>query len=155
MEIRLASCREIPEMIRLLQQVGQVHHDIRPDLFRDGAQKYDPQSLTELLQDPHRPVFAAMEGDAMLGYCFCILRVTEGDPVRMDEKTLYIDDLCVDETLRGHHVGKALYEYAEAYAKSIGCDTITLNVWCGNEAAMAFYRNRGMKPRNITMEAKL
>ena len=39
MEIRLAQTGEIPGMIDLLRQVGQVHHEIRPDLFRSGAQK--------------------------------------------------------------------------------------------------------------------
>ena len=43
MEIRMARLEDIPEMIRLLRQVGQMHHEIRPDLFRAGAQKYTPQ----------------------------------------------------------------------------------------------------------------
>ncbi len=155
MEIRKATSREIPGMIDLLQQVGQVHHRIRPDLFRAGAQKYDEAALEALLADPHRPIFAALEGDKLLGYCFCILRITENDPVLLDQKSLYIDDLCVDETIRGMHVGKALYDHTVDYAKSMGCDTITLNVWCGNDSAMAFYAHRGLKARNIYMEAKL
>ena len=155
MEIRFASTREIPGMIDLLLQVGQVHHKIRPDLFRAGAQKYDEASLTELLKDPNRPIFAAVEGDKLLGYCFCIVEITKDHPVLMDQKSLYIDDLCVDEDTRGRHVGSALYDYAVNYAKEIGCDTVTLNVWCDNDSAMAFYESRGLKPRNIHMEAKL
>ena len=41
MNIRFAAERDIPQMIDLLKQVGEVHHRIRPDLFRAGAQKYD------------------------------------------------------------------------------------------------------------------
>ena len=41
MEIRFAETRDIPGMINLLLEVGEVHHRIRPDLFRAGAQKYD------------------------------------------------------------------------------------------------------------------
>ena len=155
MEIRLAQNRDIPGMIRLLQQVGEVHHKIRPDLFRCGAQKYNESDLEELLKDPSRPIFAAVEEDALLGYCFCIIEETVGNPVLMDDKTLYIDDLCVDETIRGKHVGKALYEYTRAYAKEIGCRSVTLNVWCGNDSAMAFYEKRGLKPRKIYMEDRL
>ena len=155
MEIRFASTREIPGMIDLLLQVGEVHHKIRPDLFRAGAQKYDEAALTELLKDPNRPIFAAVEGDKLLGYCFCIVEITKDHPVLMDQKSLYIDDLCVDEDTRGRHVGSALYDYAVNYAKEIGCDTVTLNVWCGNDSAMAFYESRGLKPRNSHMEAKL
>ena len=155
MEIRNACAGDIPGMIELLLQVGEVHHKIRPDLFRSGAQKYDETALEALLQDPNRPIFAAVEDGKLLGYCFCILEITKDNPVLMDQKSLYIDDLCVDENTRGKHVGTALYDYTCAYAREIGCDTITLNVWCGNDSAMAFYESRGLSPRNIHMEAKL
>lgn len=152
MEIRFAETKDIPGIIDLLLQVGEVHHRIRPDLFRAGAQKYDEAALEELLKDPSRPIFAAMDGDTMLGYCFCILEVTKDNPVLLDRKSLYIDDLCVDENCRGRHVGQALYDYAVNYARQISCDSITLNVWCGNDRAMAFYEKQGLKPRNIHME---
>ena len=152
MEIRLANPSDIPGMIRLLKQVGQVHHDIRPDLFRDGAQKYGEADLSELLKDGTRPIFVGIEDGKMLGYCFCILEEVKGDPVLRDVKSLYIDDLCVDETARGCHVGSRLYDHVCAYAKSIGCRSVTLNVWCGNDSAMRFYESRGMKPRKIYME---
>ena len=45
------------------------------------------------------------------------------------------DDICVDEHARGKHVGKALYEYVREYARFIGCNNITINVWEGNDAA--------------------
>ena len=155
MEIRLANTSDIPGMIRLLQQVGQVHHDIRPDLFRDGAQKYSPSDLEALLQDATRPIFVGVEDGRMLGYCFCILEEVKDNPVLCDVKSLYIDDLCVDETIRGKHVGTKLYDHVCAYARSIGCRSVTLNVWCGNDSAMGFYESRGMKPRKIYMETAL
>ena len=155
MEIRLANNSDIPGMIELLKQVGEVHHKIRPDLFRDGAQKYSEADLAELLKDKSRPIFVGIEDGRMLGYCFCILEEVKDNPVLCDVKSLYIDDLCVDENIRGKHVGKALYEAAVAYAREIGCDTVTLNVWCGNDSAMTFYQKQGLKPRNIYMEAKL
>lgn len=155
MEIRLACAGDIPGMIDLLLQVGEVHHKIRPDLFRAGAQKYDEAALKELLKDANRPIFAAVEDGKLLGYCFCILETTKDNPVLMDQKSLYIDDLCVDENIRGKHVGSALYDYAVNYARKIGCDTVTLNVWCGNDSAMHFYEKQGLKPRNIHMETVL
>lgn len=155
MEIRFADHRDIPGMIELLKQVGEVHHRIRPDIFRAGAQKYDEAALEALLKDPARPIFAAVKDGKLLGYCFCILETTENDPVLLDGKTLYIDDLCVDEACRGHHVGKALYEHACAYAREMGCRTVTLNVWSGNDSAQRFYEKQGLKPRKTYMEAIL
>ena len=155
MEIRLATINEIPGMIDLLQQVGEVHHKIRPDLFRAGAQKYNETDLEQLLKDESRPIFGAIEDGKLLGYCFCIIEEVKDNPVLCDTKTLYIDDLCVDEACRGKGIATKLYDHVCNYARSIGCDSITLNVWCGNVGAMKFYESRGMKPRKIYMEASL
>ena len=88
----------------------------------------------------------------MVGHAFCQYEELQGDRLLQDIKTLYIDDICVDEELRGHHIGRALYEYVLDYAKSIGCYNITLNVWEGNDSAMAFYRSVGMKVQKTGME---
>ena len=153
MKIRFAESRDIPGLIRLLLQVGQVHHEIRPDLFRGGAQKYDEAALEELLKDPSRPILAALDDrERMLGYAFCILQETAGDPVLADRKVLYIDDLCVDEVCRGQGVATQLYDRVCAYARELGCHAVTLNVWCGNDSAMRFYEARGLKPQKIGME---
>ena len=155
MTIRFACDRDIPGMIDLLQQVGAIHHQIRPDLFRAGAQKYDEAALNALLTDPNRPILAAEIEGKLVGYAFCILQVTENDPVLCDRKVLYIDDLCVEETLRGQGIAGALYERVLEYARELGCDAVTLNVWCGNENAMKFYEKCGLKPQKIGMETIL
>lgn len=152
MNIVFANTSHIPGIIRLLQQVGGLHHQIRPDLFRSGAQKYNTTDLEELLKDPSRPVFIAEENGSVLGYAFCVLQITEENPVLCDRKALYIDDLCVDETCRGKHVGQALYHHVCTYAREIGCQAVTLNVWCGNDSAMAFYEKMGLRPQKIGME---
>lgn len=155
MNILLANESHIPGMIRLLQQVGQVHRDIRPDIFRGGAQKYDEAALAELLKDPSRPIFIAEEEETVLGYCFCIHKAYADDPVLADRKELYIDDLCVDENCRGQGIGKKIYEDIVRYAKMRGVHSVTLNVWCCNEGAMKFYEKLGLKPQKIGMELVL
>ena len=155
MNIRFAEEKDIPQMIDLLKQVGQVHHEARPDLFRVGAQKYDEAALKRLLADPNRPIIAGVEEDKMIGYAFCILQQIKGDPVLCDRKTLYIDDLCVDQAVRGGGVAQAIYQGVLDYARSIHCDAVTLNVWCGNDRAMHFYEKCGFKPQKIGMELTL
>ena len=155
MEIRFAQNRDIPGLIKLLYQVGDVHHQIRPDIFRSGAIKYTEPELEAILADENSPIFVMVEKVTVLGYCFCQMREYRGITVLTDRKEIYIDDLCVDETVRGRHVGKQLYEHTCAWAKSIGCNFVTLNVWCGNDSAMAFYEKRGLTPRSITMEVSL
>ena len=155
MDIRFARTEDVPEILRLLRQVGRVHHDARPDLFRSDAQKYGPSQVIAMLDQPGAPIFVATEGDSLLGYCFCLIKTYEKDPVLCDNKELYIDDLCIDETRRGQHIGKTLYEAACRYAKESGCARITLNVWYGNDSAMAFYKALGMQPQKLTMEQEV
>lgn len=155
MNIRRAESQDIPGMIALLYQVGDVHHLIRPDIFRDRAIKYTPEQLEELLADETKPIFVCDDGGFIAGYCFCQIRDYAGSTVQTERKELYIDDLCVDENCRGQHVGTLLYDHAVAFAKEVGCQFLTLNVWCGNEGAMRFYENAGLTPRHIMMETKL
>jgi ribosomal protein S18 acetylase RimI-like enzyme len=149
--IRKAEKRDIASIIGLLHQVDMVHHVIRPDLFKPNTTKYDEQELVDLLDDASKPIFVFDDGK-VLGHAFCMITEVKDDKLLQNIKTLYIDDICVDEKARGRHVGKALYEHVRDYAQSIGCQNITLNVWEGNDAALCFYRNMGMKVQKTTME---
>lgn len=141
---------------RLLYQVADVHHQGRPDLFRANAKKYCDAEICRILADPDTPVFAAVDAqNTVMGYAFCILQEKKDHPLLMDCKTLYLDDLCVEESLRGRHIGKALLEHVRSYAKEIGCYHLTLNVWNCNPAAMRFYEANGFKPLKVGMEAML
>ena len=156
MNIRRATERDIPGLNRLLEQVLMVHHVGRPDLFKSGAKKYNDEELKEILVDDSRPIFVGVdESEEVMGYAFCIFQQHIGSHILTDIKTLYIDDLCVDETLRGQHVGRQLYDYVVQFAKDSGCYNVTLNVWSCNESAMRFYEKCGLKPQKIGMEVIL
>ena len=152
--IRRAEIKDIPGIIELLHQVNMVHHVLRPDLFKPYTTKYNEQELEALIGDDSKPIFVFEDG-GVLGHAFCMITEVKGDKLLQDIKTLYIDDICIDEKARGQHVGKALYEYVRDYAASIGCNNITLNVWDGNDAALSFYKNMGMKVQKTTMEIVL
>lgn len=155
MMIRRAIEKDIPKMGDLLRQVCLVHHNGRPDIFKVGR-KYSDAELQELLQDENRPILVAVDDtDTVLGYCFCIYQQHVDNAVLTDIKTLYIDDLCVDESLRGQHIGKTLYEAAVRLAKDSGCYNLTLNVWSCNASAMRFYEAQGLTPQKVCMELVL
>ncbi len=153
MTIKKAADENIPGLARLLEQVLMVHHNGRPDLFKADTRKYTDKELHDILADPDRPVFAAVDEDGTVkGYAFCVLEHHADDNILTDIKTLYIDDLCVDEACRGAHIGTALYEYVLAYAKEQGCYNVTLNVWSCNPGALKFYEACGLVPYKIGME---
>ncbi len=153
MRIRRAEEKDMPGILNLLAQVLMVHHNGRPDLFKGGVRKYTEQELAELIKDDTRPIFVGVdEEDEVLGYAFCVFIQHLNDNILTDIRTLYIDDLCVDEQIRGQHVGKQLYEYVLDFAKAQGCYNVTLNVWALNEGAMKFYEACGLVPQKIGME---
>lgn len=150
--IRKAEEKDIPRITNLLLQVHKVHSDIRPDLFRRGSKKYDENELKEIISDNERPIFTAVdEKDCVLGYAFCVFQHF-GDKSLEKHDTLYIDDLCVDENMRGMHIGTALYKYVLNFAKDSGCYNVTLNVWEGNESAKKFYEKMGLFVQKYSME---
>lgn len=151
LRIRKANIADVSRIIELLHQVNMVHHVIRPDLFKPHTTKYNEQEVTSMLHDDSKPIFVYDDG-TVSGYAFCQITEVKDNQLLQDIKTLYIDDICVDEQARGKHIGKALYEHVRDYAQSIGCNNITLNVWEGNDPALGFYRNMGMKVQKTTME---
>ena len=152
MKLRNAENKDIPRLGELLLQVLEVHHSARPDLFKSGATKYTNAELFEILKDENRPIFVAEENGEVVGYVFCILVQYKDSNILTDIKTLYIDDLCVDENVRGKGIGHSLYNYVVEYAKACGCYNVTLNVWADNKSALAFYEKIGLHKQKIGME---
>lgn len=153
MNIRRAKQKDMPGINSLLRQVLMVHHNGRPDLFKAGAKKYTDEQLAELIRDDKKPIFVCVdESEEVLGYAFCVWQQHINNEILTDIKTLYIDDLCVDEARRGQHIGKSLYEHVLAYAKENNFYNVTLNVWSLNEGAMKFYEACGLKPQKVGME---
>ena len=153
MNIRRALISDMQGINKLLNQVLMVHHNGRPDLFKANVKKYTDEELIEIIEDNNKPIFVAIDdNEEVLGYAFCVFQQYINNNILTDIKTLYIDDLCVDERKRGMHIGKALYEYVVGYAKSENCYNITLNVWSCNESAMKFYEHCGFVPQKVGME---
>ena len=154
LNVRRAKREDVPRILELLVQVDMVHHKGRPDLFKGPATKYNAEELASIIADDQTPVFVCTdEEDTVIGHAFCIHEQIVGDAVRTDVKTLYIDDICVDEAHRGCGAGRALYRHVSKYAQDNGFYNITLNVWTCNPGAMSFYESLGLKPQKIGMEA--
>lgn len=156
MQMRRAQASDIPDIQRLLVQVCTVHAEGRPDLFQAGGTKYTADELEEIIADDGRPIFVCVgEDGCVLGYAFCVIEDFTQDTARMHVRSLYIDDICVDEAARGRHVGSTVYNYVIDWAREQGFYNVTLNVWSCNPGAQRFYEAMGMKPFKIGMEQVL
>ncbi|WP_155997409.1 GNAT family N-acetyltransferase [Streptococcus ruminantium] len=151
MTIRIANQSDIPSLVGLLQDILQVHHQARPDIFKSSGQKFSEADLIDLLEQPNKPVFVYELDGQVVGHLFCELSSVKNgtlEPI----KTLFIDDLCVTNSVRGQRIGEQLYDFAFSYAKEQGCYNVTLDVWADNTRAVRFYERLGMKPQKLRME---
>ena len=88
----------------------------------------------------------------MLGYVFCVMQEQPVSENMVPFRSVYIDDLCVDEKARGRHVGEQLFAFVKDMARRQGCYEVNLNVWEGNDSARAFYDRMGMRVMKTQME---
>lgn len=151
MDIRFAQDIDIPDILKLLEQVNLIHHQARPDILKE-APKYTSDEIANIIEDPQRPLLVAVEGKHVLGYMFGIYQESAENAFLVGEKSLYIDDICVDQNIRGKHVGQTLYQATKELAADTGCRRITLNVWAFNDSAKSFYEKMGMQTFKTTLE---
>ena len=153
MKIRRAEEKDIDMILKLLSQVLELHAAIRPDYFIPGTTKYTKFQLIEMIKDDMNPIYvAADDEDNAAGYIFCEIKEQPANNNQVPFRYIYIDDLCVDEPFRGRHIAAELFEFVRQEAIRLGCYTVTLNVWEGNDSARKFYEKMGFRPLKTTME---
>lgn len=153
--IREAQINDIDGISKLLEEVLLVHHNIRPDIFKEKGVKYSKDEIIEIINNENTPVFVYVEDGKVLAHCFCQIKEKKETSVAYKYKLLFIDDFVVDSNSRQNGIGTSLYQYIKDYAKKIGCDYIRLNAWEGNDVALSFYKKQGLKPLEYQLEEKL
>lgn len=124
----------------LLREISQVHHEVRPDLFKPESLKFSLEDLVELLGNPDKPIFVYEEDGKVLGHLFLEFKICDKNGP-YPKTSLYIDDLCVAQESRHRGIGQKLLQFAESYGRSQG--------------AYHFYDNAGFRPQQIQMEKML
>lgn len=150
--VRRAQEKDADKTMKLLSEVLELHAKLRPDIFISGRTKYTREELNGIFSNDETPVFVAVDdNDEVAGYAFCVMKQPPFSTNMKPVRTLYIDDLCVDENVRGQHVGTILFDHVKKYAKEQGCYDVTLNVCEGNNAR-EFYDKMGMFVKETQME---
>ncbi len=153
MIFRKAEKKDAAKIAEMLIRIGALHHKGRPDIYKAHLQKYDENGILELLKDENTLIFvAADDADSVVGYAFCQIKRVEESHAFEKREYLYIDDFCVDEELRGQHIGTFLMENIFAKTREMGIEKIELNVWEFNSSAIKFYEKSGFKTQRRQME---
>lgn len=151
--IRRAQNSDAEGVLRLLEQIAAFHHEGRPDIFKANSKKYTKEQYEDILKDEKRPVFVAVDAEnAVLGYVFCMVMEQKEQGPFHAYPLFYIDDFCVDQSVRGQSIGRRLFEAVKIYAHETGLKNIELNVWEFNEGAIQFYEKCGFTAQRRRME---
>jgi len=155
-KIRTAEKKDGEKICAMLCDIGALHHNGRPDIYRGNLQKYGIDEYNAILADEKMPILvAADKNDTVVGYAFLVLKEVRDNAALVDRRYVYVDDFCVDKNVRRGGVGRTLMNGVFDFARSLGYDRVELNVWEFNKSALLFYESLGMTTQKRQMEIKL
>ena len=134
---------------KLLLQLHRVHVDGRPELFYDLEHFMSRDSFENLIADEDMIAILVEKWDKVVGCCFASV-LNHSGMVAM--KTVYIDQIVVDEKHRRKKIGAKMFKAVRKYAKKIGAKRVDLMVWSHNENAIRAYKSYGMVEQRCVYE---
>ncbi len=137
---------------RLSVQIHDLHVAWRPDIYYHSDAPLSKEAFFDAIRN--RMLYVAKFNGCVAG--FLLLSIKEkGGPGTVEKKMLRLDIICVDESLRGQGIGKAMVSDARALARAFGCSELILGVHPENDGAVAFYQKCGFRIRTINMDCKI
>ena len=151
--LELATLRDRDAVNALARRVHALHVSWRPDIFRmPEGDIYTEERFQSLIQA--RQLYVAKLNGTVVGYTLTSIKEKDNPPL-VWRKVWLIDEICVDETVRGHGIGTSMMEEVHALARAFGCTDLQLNVYPQNDDAVGFYQKCGFMIQNINMQRKV
>jgi len=139
--VRRAELGDMPEIIRMLEALHQMHYDHRPDLVLDTLNVDEIQENFE--NEDYRFFVSINETGDITGIAYLWNYVGY---------FIFVKDLYVDPQYRGQGYGALLLEAAKQWAVEEGYSTYQLGFHYFNQKALGFYERVGMKKTKCTLE---
>ncbi len=147
--IRKIRKKDYDAIDRLLLQLHKVHVEGRPELFSDIEHFMSRDSFENLIADETMIAILVEKWNRVIGCCFASILNHSG---MVSMKTVYIDQIVVDENYRREKIGDAMFREIQKQAKKIGAKRVDLMVWSHNEAAIRAYESYGMVRQRYVYE---
>ena len=156
MKIREAKKEDLKQITPILEQISKMHYENRPDIFRNKDMSVIEEEAKEIIESNERKMVVAIDNNSKI-YGLLIYKIKE---VKFhtnlkDYKSLWIEELGVEQNCRKTGIGKMLIDEAEKIAKLLNCKRIELNCWNFNENAINFYEHMGMKVQRKIMDKEI
>lgn len=155
MKIRKMDAGDYGSLLKMMEQLQEMHTSGRPDIFVPVSPALSRDEFLDTVRNPdYAAIIAECEGEPA-GYGFARLKEPSPEPVLVKHKTVYIDDIFVYPAFRHQQIGLQLLRTLEEMGKQAGAERMDLNVWAFNENARRFYLAYGMTEQRIILEKKL
>ncbi|MGM9553032.1 MAG: GNAT family N-acetyltransferase [Faecousia sp.] len=152
MEFRFANEADFEAVNRLARQVHELHVQWRPDLFRSVQYPISQEEFSTLLREQW---LLLAQRDGMV-VAYAVFAMQQFDvPKLMPQKSLKLEEICVEEAYRRQGIAKALLYELMRLGKAAGCTDLRLTCDPHNAAGIAFYESLGMQPKVIQYQCKL
>ena len=136
--IREAKREDIPACVKLIRSsfmtVADEYGFTEENAPRFTAFAISEDRLYRHLDEEHRPMFVAEEGDALCGY-YSLLILESGE--------CELNHLAVLPQYRHRGIGKQLLEHSYAVAKSLGCSAMNIGIVEENTVLRTWYEQNG------------
>lgn len=132
--VRSAEIADAPELSRLIHELAEY------EKMSDKCTA-TPESVARMMTEENglRGVIAEAKGKAAGMAVFSLYKLATFSGKRV----MYIEDIYVEEALRGYGIGKMLFDEMIRTAKSLECIKIEWKCLEWNTSARSFYESRG------------
>lgn len=150
--LELARESDWEEVKRLSVQIHDLHAAWPPDIYFHTEEPYPKEKFLEDIRS--RMVYVAKIDGIIAGYVVLAI-MKKGGPGTVERKLMRLESICVEESIRGHGIGKSMVMEVRALARAFGCSQIILGVHPENDMAVGFYQKCGFRIRTINMDMQL
>ena len=150
MKVRQASPEDVPDLIRLFEELERMQREWRVFTPRPGFYDELAKRFREAILAEDAIVLAAEDDGEVVGMAYAETRV----PSRFsDERALELFGVVVRAGHRGQGVGRELVAEAARFAKERNLGYLELKSFWPNKDSIAFWRALGFNPRVVQLVA--
>ena len=149
MQIRPAVEIDYESVLRIMNQVQDIHVELRPDIYKKNKEIITKKEFLEALEGD--TFYVAEDGEKVVGIMGLTYRHIESSS-HVTRDVIFVDCMAVDEPYRGMGVGHAFFDKLKELAAEINSDGIELQVNARNKQAYEMYAKYGFSEKSINME---
>ncbi len=155
MEIRKLAEADHDKVVKLYQELDELHVQARPDFFvsRDKDEVYPKDAFIQNLANPDVMQLGVFDDEQIVSVVRATLWKESG--MVKDIRTVCLDDIFVLPAYRRRGIAAKLFTEVETWAKEQGAVRLDVYTWGFNKGAIAMYQAMGMTPQQYVFEKKL